>query len=83
MTAYGPSYGVWRGVLLASVLTKNELCLGQIIWHVDFDGTMGAGGDWFEVTDFLTELSELMLDRCLWSAVRDEISRHCQSGTVD
>ena len=52
---------------------KNKFCLGQIIRHVDFDGTMGAGGDWFEVTDLLTELSELMLDRCLWSAVRDEV----------
>ena len=52
---------------------KNKLCLGQIIRHVDLDGTMGAGGDWFEVTDFLTELSEMMLVRCLWSAVRDEV----------
>ena len=62
---------------------KNELCLSQVVLHVDFDGTMGAGGDWFEVTDFLAELSEVILDRCLWSTVRVEISRHCQSGTVD
>jgi hypothetical protein len=63
---------------------KHELCLGQNVWHVDFDGTMGAGGDRLEVTDLLTELSEmLVLVRCLWSAVRDEIPWYRQGGPVD
>ena len=61
---------------------ENELCLVQAIRDVDLDCTVGASGDRLEVTDLLTEVPEVILDRCL-STIRDEITRDCECRTIN